>query len=94
MNIPNGATHKWMPYDFFTKRAGGKTWAVWQDEQWLWIGDDLGGEMVPLVDGREKTVQAIADVLSSTVSRDTRQQAAEALYDAGYRKFEIVEEDV
>lgn len=43
---------------------------------------------------RQKAIGEIADVLSSTVSRDTRREAAEAIYDAGYRKFEIVEEDV
>jgi hypothetical protein len=92
--VPVGATHKWTCTGQYAKRSGGKTWAIWQDHEWLWIGDELKGEMVPLVDDRENSILEIADVLSSTVTRDTRQQAAEAIYDAGYRKFEIVEEDV
>lgn len=95
MNIPKGATHKWTPYDFFTKRAGGQTWAVWQDEQWLWIGDDLGGEIAASPDPHAilagEVIRQMAAVISTCVSNV---EAAEALYDAGYRKFEIVEEDV
>jgi hypothetical protein len=35
---------------------------------------------------REKAVCQIADALSFTVGRDSRRDAAEALYEAGYRK--------
>lgn len=90
MNIPTGATHKWMPYDFFTKRAGGSTWAVWQDERWLWIGDELGGEMVPLVS------QAVPNEIIRRMQEDLciSEKLATVMYQRGYRKFEIVEEDV
>ena len=93
MIIPNGATHKWMPYDFFTKRAGGQTWAVWQDEHWLWIGDELGGEMVPLVDDREKTRQEIIDLAAKMgMSGDFINNLASRIASEGYRKFEINDE--
>lgn len=93
---PNGATHKWSVSGQFAKRSGGKCWAVWQDHEWLWIGDEFRGEMVPLVDHREQTRQEIIDLASKRcgIAGDSIRQLATVLAAEGYRKFEIVEEDV
>lgn len=97
MIIPNGATHRWSCSDQYAKRCGDKTWAIWQDHQWLWIGDAFKGQMVPLVSDREGTIAEMKETICTAVKYPNGQLAleyAEALYDAGYRKFEIVEEDV
>ena len=90
MNFPKGATHKWSVSGQFAKRCGGNTWAIWQDEQWLWIGDEFKGSMIHFLAERDA---AIADMCEVTGEHITVRSAA-ALYDAGYRKFEIVEDDV
>ena len=95
MNIPKGATHKWSEGGFYSKYDGGGSWSIWQHGSWFWIGDDLGGEMVPLFDPhkvvREEIIRQMAEIISTFVADVA---AAQALYDAGYRKFEIVEDDV
>lgn len=93
MNIPKGATHRWSRSGLYAKRCGGNTWAIWQDEEWLWIGDEFKGQMVPLVDEREKAIRQMGVIVLSQEKFSVMDGVA-ALYDAGYRKFEIVEEDV
>jgi len=44
--IPEGATHQWSANGLFAKQCPGETWAIWQNNQWLWIGDDFSGEMI------------------------------------------------
>lgn len=45
---PKDATHRWSICGQFAKRAGGENWALWQNEEWLFIGAELKGEMIPL----------------------------------------------
>jgi hypothetical protein len=49
--VPEGATHEWQSCDWrqYAKRSG-NGWAVWQDDHWSWVGDDLRGKMVPLAE--------------------------------------------
>lgn len=46
--LPHGATHRWTCGDAFSKECPQKTWAIWQDGEWLWIGDEFKGEMISL----------------------------------------------
>lgn len=96
MNIPNGATHKWSASGQFAKRCGGNTWAIWQDHEWLWIGDEFKGEMQPLFDAAQVRKAAIEEIIKDLrmTNGNGWYSIAEDLYDKGYRKFEIVEEDV
>ena len=48
MSIPEGATHQWSANGLFTKQCPDETWAIWQNNQWLWIGDEFGGEMIEI----------------------------------------------
>lgn len=48
-SAPKGATHIWSVCGQFAKRAGGENWALWQNEEWIFIGAELKGEMLPLV---------------------------------------------
>jgi len=102
MIIPKGATHKWSVSGQFAKRCGGNTWAIWQDEEWLWIGDEFKGYMVQFIvepepSQDEKAVDSMVQVILDSIRWPSDQDArkyCEALYEAGYRKFEIVEGDV
>lgn len=44
-----GATHEWSISGQMARRSG-DGWAIWQNEEWLWIGSEFKGEMVPLAD--------------------------------------------
>jgi hypothetical protein len=96
MSIPKGATHKWSEGGFYSKYDGGGSWSIWQHGSWFWIGDELKGEMIPLVDDREQTRQEIIALAAKRcgISGDSIRQLATVLAAEGYRKFEIVEEDV
>lgn len=105
LGAPSGATHKWTASGQFAKRCGGNTWAIWQDHEWLWIGDEFKGIMVAIDDEREWAVtQMLKDCREGAPKNDfvlTEVSVAHfikrtlgRLYDKGYRKFEIVEEDV
>ena len=96
MTLPIGATHKWSCSDQYAKRCHDGTWAIWQNGYWHWIGNQLKGEMVPLVDDKEQTRQEIIDLAAKQcgLSGDSIRQLATVLASEGYRKFEIVEEDV
>lgn len=102
MIIPKGTTHKWSVSGQFAKRCGGNTWAIWQDEEWLWIGDEFKGSMVQFIvepepSPKEKAVSEMVLAIGARIKWPSMKDAtdySEAIYDAGYRKFEIVEEDV
>ena len=96
MIIPNGATHKWSATEQYARPGGQGTWIIWQADHWLWIGDVFEGEMVPIVDDREQTRQEIIDLAAKRcgIAGDSIRQLATVLAAEGYRKFEIVEDDV
>ena len=93
MNIPKGATHTSAGH-YYRKFNGvwqlygsGHAWIEtaceqsWLDENTFLIADD-----------REKVLNDLVSLIEGADAAD--KTIAEALYDAGYRKFEIVEEDV
>jgi hypothetical protein len=102
MIIPKGTTHKWSVSGQFAKRCGGNTWAIWQDHEWLWIGDEFKGSMIQFIVEREpspeeKAVAEMVEVICAAITWPSAEDAKNycaALYKAGYRKFEIVEDDV
>jgi hypothetical protein len=44
--VPVDGTHQWSVNGAHAKRCSGNTWAIWQDNEWLWIGDEFSGEMI------------------------------------------------
>jgi hypothetical protein len=96
MTLPIGATHNWTSSGQYAKRCHDGTWAIWQDDHWLWIGDQFKGEMQAIVDDRQQTRQEIINLAAKRcgLSGDSIRQLATVLAAEGYRKFEIVEEDV
>ncbi|MNO87520.1 hypothetical protein D3C76_789430 [compost metagenome] len=107
---PEGATHKdlkyaptgfWYKFDFKNDTAA---YCPHDEKQWVSSGkaseyandgsmDDMAVRpsvaKYELV--REEIVRQMVEIISTYVADVA---AAEALYDAGYRKFEIVEDDV
>jgi hypothetical protein len=74
-------------------------WYSWNEHANCWSPGPLPGGGVPIKRPstcphkvvREEIVRQMAGIISTYVADVA---AAEALYEAGYRKFEIVEEDV
>lgn len=74
--------------DFVTELA--EDWAIARVTEAMWKGETLAStDPHSIVAG--EVIRQMAEVIASCGSNV---EAAEALYDAGYRKFEIVEEDV
>lgn len=45
---PEGATHRWTETNQYAKRAPWDGWAIWQEGQWVWLGSEFRGSMVPV----------------------------------------------
>jgi len=103
MNIPKDATHRNSGH-FYRKVEG--TWQMHDTFEWVatsveqaWLdanADPLPGyaaESEAL--SKQKAIYDIINLIGWDASADNgAYEAAERVYDAGYRKFEIVEEDV
>jgi hypothetical protein len=155
MITPRDATHKWSVTNQYAKKLDDKSWALWQHNVWLWIGDEFSGSMVRLSAGlptmpegathycpefgaypkraykhlnkvwsywtgfdwhvcREpvgsikrnlidvrnsaielsKVLQSLSGDIRQPISASQAAWMAAQLEELGYRKFEIVEEDV
>lgn len=94
MNTPNGATHRVVgeTSDFYREVNG-----QWEVYVWHlgWYASSKKENLRPL-DDREQTRQEIIDLATKRcgISGDSIRQLATVLAAEGYRKFEIVEEDV
>ena len=102
MTIPEGATHRNSGY-FYRKIEG--TWQMHDTFEWVdtsleqaWL--DANADPLPRYTAESEALskaRGISDIINLigwNPATDGAYEAAERVYDAGYRKFEIVEDDV